>query len=206
MPLMFEQQPKETDKAFEAFSIYLGMGPERSLTETAKRVGKSRRLLEMWSGKWNWAARVQAHGAHLVTVEREAAEVLARTRGMDWLKRQEEQREEEWRVRCELLELGRETIKRWKENPRKCGTLEGISRLLELASKLGRLASGMATDKTEVTGESGGPVRIEVTAALDRIYGRPLPGEVVADGRREAPAVVDVEAEPASAALPERTA
>ena len=29
--LPFEQQPKESDKAFVAFSLYLSQGPERSL-------------------------------------------------------------------------------------------------------------------------------------------------------------------------------
>lgn len=51
--------------------------------------------------------------------------------------------------------------------------------MVEVASKMGRLASGMATDKTEVTGEEGGPIRVEVEAALDKIYGKPIPGEVV---------------------------
>jgi hypothetical protein len=38
----------------------------------------------------------------------------------------------------------------------------------------------MATDKTEVTGEDGGPIRVELAAALNKIYGE----------------VVDVEATP----------
>ena len=49
--------------------------------------------------------------------------------------------------------------------------LADISRMLEVASKLGRLATGMATDKTEVTGEDGGPIRIELEAALRKVYG-----------------------------------
>ena len=57
--------------------------------------------------------------------------------------------------------------------------LADIARMVEVASKMGRLASGMATDKTEVTGEEGGPIRVEVEAALDKIYGKPIPGEVV---------------------------
>src|ERR1043166_3321704 len=147
MALTFEQQPKESDRAFAAFAVYLGLGPARSLAVVAKKVGKSRRMMEKWSKRFDWPARVQAHGAHMALVEREAAEVLVRAKGVDWVKRQTEQREEEWKVRCELLELAREALKRWKANPARCGTLEGIGRLLELASKLGRLASGMATDK-----------------------------------------------------------
>ena len=31
MPLPFEQQPRESNKAFAAFSLYLNLGSERSL-------------------------------------------------------------------------------------------------------------------------------------------------------------------------------
>jgi hypothetical protein len=115
----------------------------------------------------------------MALVEREAAEALVRAKGVDWVKRQEEHREDEWRMRCELIETAREALSRWRSKLERCGSLEGIARLLELASKLGRLSSGMATEKTEVTGEVSGVVRIEVEAALDKIYGKPLPGEVV---------------------------
>ena len=74
-------------------------------------------------------------------------------------------------------------------------TLAEIAGLLELASKLGRLASGLPTDHTELTGEDGGPLRVELTAALNKIYGQPGPGEVVY-----------VETVPARPALPEQSA
>jgi len=79
--------------------------------------------------------------------------------------------------------VAREALRRWKgpsgTGQLRCGSLEGIARLLELASRLGRLASGMATDKTEVTGEDGGPIKVELEAALKKIYGGPLTAEVV---------------------------
>jgi hypothetical protein len=186
MALPFEQQPKESDKAFAAFALYLGIGPARSLTVVARKLGKSKRMMEKWSKQFDWPARVQAHGAHMALVEREAAEALVRAKGVDWVKRQEEHRADEWAVRCELIETAREALRRWKAKPERCGSLEGIARLLELASKLGRLSSGMPTEKTEVTGEVGGLIRVEIESALDKIYGKPLPGEVV-----------DVEATPA---------
>ena len=46
-----------------------------------------------------------------------------------------------------------------------------IARMLELASKLGRVASGLATDKTEITGDGDGPIRVELEAAMKKIYG-----------------------------------
>jgi hypothetical protein len=181
MALAFEQQPSESDKAFAAFSMYLSLGPERSLAAAAKKLGKGQRILEKWSGRFDWPARVQAHNAHLALVEREAAEALARVKGVDWVKRQEEQLSGEWQARCEALELAREAIQRWKENPKKCGTLEGIARLLDLASKLGRLASGMPTDRTEVSTEVQGKIDVEWEIAIKRVYGQaePVPAAVV---------------------------
>jgi len=179
MPEPFEQQPKESAKAFAAFSVYLNLGPERSLAAVAHKLSKSEQLLKRWSRRFDWQGRVAAHAAHYATVEREATEVLTRGKAAAWLTRQVEHREEEWKVRGEVLETAREALRRWKARPDRCGSLEGIARMLELASKLGRLASGMPTDRTELTGDDGGPIRIELTAALNKIYGAPLPGEVV---------------------------
>jgi hypothetical protein len=99
------------------------------------------------------------------------------------VKRQEEHREDEWRLRCELIETAREALSRWRSKLERCGTLEGIARLLELASRLGRLSSGMATEKAEVTGEVNGVVRVEVEieAALKKVYGDREPCEPVID-------------------------
>ena len=171
MPLPFEQQPNESAKAFAAFSLYLSQGEKRSTQAVAKALAKSAHLVRRWSARWRWAERVQAYAAHLATVERETTEALVRGKAAEWLKRQEEQREEEWRLRNDLLDMAREIRDRWKKRADRCGSLEGYARLCELASKIGRLSSGMPTDKTEVTGEDGGPLLAEFTLALDKVYG-----------------------------------
>lgn len=42
MGMSFEQQPKESDRAFATFEIYLELGPERSLVRVAEKSGKMR--------------------------------------------------------------------------------------------------------------------------------------------------------------------
>lgn len=170
MPLPFEQLPKESAKAFAAFSVYLSLGPERSIRAVGEKLGKSEGLLERWSRKFDWPARVQAYAANLAVLEREATEALARTSAAQWLTRREEHRQEEWLIRSELIAAGRKVLKRFTDGD-KGATLGDVARALDLASKLGRLASGLATDHTEVTGPDGGPVQIELTAALNKIYG-----------------------------------
>jgi hypothetical protein len=95
-------------------------------------------------------------------------------------KRNAAQEESEWQTRCELLALAREKIQEWRENPRKLGTLEGIARLLELASKLGRLSCGMATDKTETEVSETRTLSVEFKAAIEKIYGQPVPAQFAA--------------------------
>ncbi len=190
MSLPFEQQPKESAKAFAAFSIYLNLGPERSLAVVARKLAKSEQLLKRWSARFDWTSRVQAHAAHLAILEREATEVLARGKAAEWLKRQTEVREREWRLHEKCIAAAEKALAAFMEREKVYANLGDIARILEVASKLGRLASGMATDKTEITGEDGGPIQIELTAALNKIYG---------------PAV-DVEEAPSPLQLPERAA
>jgi hypothetical protein len=178
MPLPFEQQPRESSKAFAAFTLYLSLGPQRSLAAVAQKLSKSEQLLKRWSSKFEWPARVQAYAAHLAIVEREAAEALARANAAEREKRKQQVLDEEWEIHNDAIRAGKEALARFHERG-KGATLGDIARILELASKLGRLSTGLATDRTEVTGEGGGPVRVEVTLALEKIYGEPLPGEVV---------------------------
>ena len=193
MPLPFEQQPKESHKAFAAFSVYLSLGPQRSLAAVGRKLGKNKVVIERWSAKFGWVSRVQAYAAHMAVAEREAVTALATAKAVDWLTRQQEHKEKEWELRCKLVKLAETAIERWLKNESRCGSLEGIARLLDLASKLGRLASGLATDKTEITGEGGGPVLVEFEAAVRKIYGTVVEVEVVpensklqiADSKRE---------------------
>jgi hypothetical protein len=179
MSLPFEQQPKESAKAFAAFSLYLSLGAERSLAEVGRRLGKSVGLVERWSRKFDWPGRVQAHATHLAVVEREAHEALARGKAAEWLTRQTELREREWQMHERCIAAAERAFKAFMEREKVYANLADIARILEVASRLGRLASGMATDKTEVTGEDGGPIQVELTAALNKIYGQAEPAPTV---------------------------
>src|SRR5262249_46968089 len=105
MALAFEQQPKESEKAFAAFSLYLSMGAERSLAKVGRKLGKSKVMMERWSRRFEWLERVDAYAAHMALVEREAAEAIMRAKGVDWARRYQELREAEWQARKELLEF-----------------------------------------------------------------------------------------------------
>ena len=96
MAYLFEQQPKESGKAFAAFVDYLGMGPERSLEAVRVKCGKSARLIPRWSSRWNWTERVQAHAAWVAGIERQAIEGRLVGKAVEWAKTHEAIRREAW--------------------------------------------------------------------------------------------------------------
>lgn len=180
---MFEQQERETNKAFAAFRVYLEMGMDRSLLAVAGKLGKSVRLVERWSRKFDWPARVQAHAAHLADIERKTAEALAVKAGTDWAQRQEDHREEEWALRGELIEAGRKVLEKFKDGSRGA-TLGDVARALDLASKLGRVSSGLSLEPAEPPPAEDGAFLIQIEVALDKVYGpgpnaETLKGEVI---------------------------
>src|SRR5688572_29118100 len=171
MPLSFEQQPRESDKAFAAFSLYLSLGPQRSLAEVGKKLGKSQALMERWSAKYDWHARVAAHGAHLAIVEREAIEAAARSKAAEWESREQKLRETEWAMHERAIAAAKRGLDAYMEREKVYANLADIARMLEIASKLGRLATGLRTDGERGKGDELPAVRVEVTVALEKIYG-----------------------------------
>ena len=170
MPMIFEQQPRESAKAFAAFSLYLSLGPQRSLTEVAQKLHKSVTMLGRWSSKFDWPARVAAHAAHLAVVERGAIEATARGKAAEWEKRETQLREQEWTLRGELIEAGLKVLGKFKDGSRGA-TLGDVSRAFEVASKLGRLATGQSPDGENTSGDKLPALHVEVTVALEKIYG-----------------------------------
>ena len=161
----------ETAKAFAAFKAYAELGPERSPRAAGKILGKSESLMSRWSARHNWIARAKAWDAMNAEREHRALAREAERRGVDWARRAQELREVEWDMARRLIEGGRVLLERLLARPERKLAGSDVARLLEVASKLGRLSAGMATEQTTTTGPENGPVRVEISAALAKVYG-----------------------------------
>lgn len=60
----WHKRPKETIPAYEAFTVYLLQGPNRSLSNTGKVLGKRADLMARWSRRHAWQLRVSAYEEH----------------------------------------------------------------------------------------------------------------------------------------------
>lgn len=55
------RRPNESHQAFEAFTCYLTLGPDRSNARVAQQLGKSKHLMDRWSKRHEWVIRVTAY-------------------------------------------------------------------------------------------------------------------------------------------------
>lgn len=88
-----------------------------------------------------------------------------------WSARADQLRQQEWEMAQKLLAISRALLRRISTRDEFKASLAEISRMLDLASRLGRLATGLATDHQQLSGPAGNPIPIDITVALDRIYG-----------------------------------
>ena len=166
----FERLPRETPKAFDAFTVYLNLGIDRSTAKVAARVGKSQRLIRRWCLKYGWQNRAKAFMDHLAASERAIIESLSQERGVEWFRVHEAQKIAEWKLRTEYLELAQEAMRRWKSNSNRVGSLEGIARIGEVFVKLGRLSAGMPTEIKEVNQTGKATLDVNWTAAFAKVF------------------------------------
>ena len=75
--LRWERVKDESGVAFEAFTVYVGMGASRSLLRVAQELSKSLALMKRWSGNWAWGERTAAYDDHLARQAFDAEEAAA---------------------------------------------------------------------------------------------------------------------------------
>ena len=169
MSITYEQQPRESARAYAAFKTYLDMGPQRSLARVARHYGKSNTAMEKLSRKYGWPERVAARDAHLAELEREAIERLACEKAVEWWQLHEPARRQAWQEAEEAIAMVREARERWRKSARTVG-FEGMARMLDLAFKLKQFAAGMPAEIKEVHNLHAGKVSLEWEEAIKKAY------------------------------------
>lgn len=159
----WHRRDKESLQAFEAFTAYLTMGPERSLAKVASQLGKSNQLIERWSRRDGWQLRVGAYEEQfalkaLDATEDERIELMREHATFASLLLRKA------RARLEVLadDVSRDaTEQAVGEKAGVYPTVDQALRAGDLAVKVGRLATGLdgkyapsTTQNTDVSGLS----------------------------------------------------
>lgn len=148
-PELWERQPNETAKAFEAFVIYRDMGVNRSIRKAAQTLNKAVTTLAEWSTKHEWVKRVAAWDAEQDRIARnELVAEMASTR-----KKQRKQAQR-------MQEKGMELLESISIGDAK---LSEIVSLLKAGMEQERIAIGDVGEVIEErSGEAASPVQIYI--------------------------------------------
>lgn len=186
--------PRESPQAYEAFQAYLFQpAAERSIDRAYLEAGGHRGGIKRASGRWRlwsqehrWLERAQAYDDHLAAKGFLAEEEAAARRARDRDARREQLEEREWKLANAALDKLEKMLewphaRRRVEEDGRVTVLEpfkwnaaSLARLLEAASRTGRLALDMDTDRKRVEVEAVAAEKIE--AWLKRLEER-LPAE-----------------------------
>jgi hypothetical protein len=167
----FAPSSDESAKAFSAFMAYFNLGPGRNLADTAVATSTSIGTIKAWSVRFHWRRRIQSHNTRVIQRRVEADVEAQAEAAADWDDRTQELRELEWDASRMLIDAAKAHLEALLEKKPGDASFAEICRALETASKLGRLATGLATAREEISTPAGRPLQIEITTALDRIYG-----------------------------------
>lgn len=104
-PELWERQPGETPRAFEAFCVYRDLGAGRSIRKTGQELNKNLTTIGEWSSKYDWVKRVAAWDAEQDRIARkEMLAEMANTRKKQ--RRQAQRMQEKGMELLESISLG----------------------------------------------------------------------------------------------------
>jgi len=106
---------------------------------------------------------------------------VARAKSAEWLRRQTELREWEWEMHEKCVDAAKRALEVFMKKKKVSASLGDIARILEVANKMGRMASGLATQTVEHTGEVDLNFRLEVETAIKKVYGQVVEAEVISE-------------------------
>jgi hypothetical protein len=208
-PRIWQRQLDETPPDFTAFVTYLRLKGRRSHRAVAAKTGRSLGAIRRLSARFNWRGRVDAFEARLADASQDALDLLVRTTSTLTAANIERLRIAEFQLAQRVLQESDRWLKLASDPPRREVSLTQVSRVLEFASKLGRLAAGMPTgdkprkSRKEEPGYWTGPSVEAVEAAIKKIYGSPAPAPPVAPEPVEVSPPPPVPAVPTVAAVPQ---
>lgn len=175
--MISERLPEESEKAFEAFQTYLALGHERSHERVGQQLCKSKTLIDRWSSQYRWQERLQTYNSHLAAVQLRAEEENLKEEAARWSERARQLKEQEWEMSEKLLAkandmlafpVTQKTVRKRGANGEEITVIQpakwnlsDAARMVDLAAKLRRMAAGQATERSEISGPEGAPIRTE---------------------------------------------
>jgi hypothetical protein len=165
-PPTFLQARGESDRAFEAFRVYLELGPKRRFATVGIKVGVTLRTVKRWAHDFDWRGRIKTYAAQCAEQYAETESTLQREELLDAAARAKAFRDRQYALAEAILDAAERHLERVEDDDLDQMSFADACKALEVASRLGQRA-GREADDPSVPARS---LRDQLTALLDQVY------------------------------------
>lgn len=173
----WNRQQNEPAAEYQLFLAWLRRPPPRHLRSAAAALKCSYHRLRSLCAHYQWRARAEAYDDCRAAAASQKFDGSFSAESADLRRQAELFREQEWILSKLMIAASMEALSKI-EKSRRCFSLRDLARMIELASDLGRRACGFIGNQTP---QAPQPPYPGIEEALNKIYGKPLPGELPAN-------------------------
>jgi hypothetical protein len=162
----FPQAARETDRAFEAFRVYLQLGPRRRYLAVGRKVGAGLSTIKRWARDFDWRGRIKTYATRSAVrfVETEAA--AQREELLDAAARAKSFRERQYALAEAILLAAERYLEHVDDDDLDQMNFADACKALEVGSRLGQQAAARETDDPAATRS----LRDQLATLLDQAY------------------------------------
>ena len=165
---LFPQAQGESDRAFEAFRVYLELGPKRRYATVGRKVGSSYRTVQRWANDFDWRGRISSCAAHSAGQFVQIESAVQREDFLDGAARAKAFRDRQYDLAEAMLDTAERYLERVDDDDLDLISFADACKALEVASRIGQQA---ATSVTDDPAASSRGLRDQIEALLDQAYG-----------------------------------
>ena len=162
---VFPQRPGESDRAFEAFRVYLELGPRRRYATVGRSVGASLRTINRWASEFDWRGRIQLHAAQGVAQYTATENALGREAVLDAAARAQAFSDRQEAVAEGLLDIAERFLERAGDDDLDQMSFADVCKAVEVASRL----KPQAQTREQAAAAPARGLGEQITALLDQV-------------------------------------
>lgn len=153
----------EPERAFEAFRVYLELGPSRRYLAVGRKIGVTLRTIQRWANDFDWRGRIQAHAASGADQYARSENALHREELHDAAARAKNYRDRQYAVAEAILDIAERYLERLEEADLDQLRFADACRALDFASRIVR-----QTHETDAAASTDQGLRDQLSALLDQ--------------------------------------
>ena len=132
----FSPAKGESDRAFEAFRVYLELGPRRRLVAVGLKVGAALRTVQRWSSDFDWPGRIKTYSAGCADQSARTESAVHSDELLDAAARASAFRERQFVLAEAVLDIAGRYLERIEDQDLEQIRFADACRALEFASRL----------------------------------------------------------------------